>query len=132
MSRKQGVFPSAGRPMGPYTPGVCVGEMVFVSGQGPLDPDTGKIRGESIEEQTELTLANVRRVLEAAGCSMNDCVKATVHLRDMADFDRFNGVYQRFFDPPHPARTTVQSVLWSGIMVEIDVIAVRGASGVVA
>src|SRR5262245_41204342 len=128
MAKKLGISPSTGKTMGPYSPALAVGDMVFVSGQGPLDPETGKIRGESIEEQTELTLQNIQRILDAAGCRINDCVKATVHLKSITDFDRFNRVYERFFDAPWPARTTVQSVLWGGILVEIDVIAVRGAS----
>ena len=128
MTEKQGICPSMGRPMGPYSPAITFGDLVFVSGQGPLDPETAKICGETIEEQTELTLQNVKRILEEAGCTLNDCLKSTVHLKDIHDFDRFNKVYQQFFEPPRPARTTVQSVLWGGILVEIDVIAARGAS----
>jgi enamine deaminase RidA (YjgF/YER057c/UK114 family) len=59
---------------------------------------------------------------------MDDCVKTTVHLKDIADFDRFNAVYRTFFRKPYPARTTVQSVLWGGILVEIDAVAVRGCA----
>ena len=103
-------------------------ETVYVSGQGPLDPATGAIQGSTIEEQTELTLSNIRRVLEAAGCEMDDCVKVTVHLKDIGEFDRFNATYARFFARPYPARTTVQSVLWGGILIEIDAIAVRGGA----
>jgi 2-iminobutanoate/2-iminopropanoate deaminase len=89
---------------------------------------TRKITGTTIEEQVELTIKNVERILQAAGCSLNDVVKSTVHLLDMQDFDRFNAVYRKFFKEPFPARTTVQSVLWGGILVEIDVIAIKGAS----
>ena len=81
----------------------------------------------TIEEQTELTLKNVEAILAAAGCTMDDVVKSTVHLRKIDDFAQFNEVYARAFGDPKPARTTVQSVLWGGILVEIDVIAVKGA-----
>ncbi|WP_428937620.1 RidA family protein [Fontivita pretiosa] len=125
--KKLGVYPGGqDTSTGPYSPGVAVGELVFVAGQGPLDPQTGQIVGTTIEEHTELTLNNVKRILEAAGCTMDDCVKTTVHLKDIGEFERFNAVYRRFFNKPYPARTTVQSVLWSTIRVEIDAVAIRG------
>ena len=122
---KQPIYPDRDTATGPYTPGIAVGETVYVSGQGPLDPATGAIVGDSIEAQTRLTLENVQRILAAAECTMDDCVKVTVHLLRIEDFDRFNAVYQTFFSKPYPARTTVQSVLWSDILIEIDAIAVR-------
>ena len=124
---KRPIYPDRDTSTGPYSPGITVGETVYVSGQGPLDPATGEIRGATIEEQTQITLENVRRVLEAAGCTMDDCIKTTVHLLDIEDFERFNAVYRTFFSKPYPARTTVQSVLWHGILVEIDAIAIRGS-----
>ena len=127
MPQKQPIYPDRDTATGPYTPGIVVGDTVYVSGQGPLDPVTGEIRGTTIEEQTELTLANVRRILQAVGCTMDDCVKTTVHLLNIDDFGRFNAVYQTFFSKPYPARTTVQSVLWHNILVEIDAIAIRGS-----
>ena len=113
---------------GAYSPGLVVGNLVFVSGQGPLDPVTMRISGDTIEAQTELTLRNVASVLAAAGATMADVVKATVHIADMAAWPRFDAVYRRAFSAPFPTRTrtTVQSVLWGGILVEIDVIAVIG------
>ena len=77
----------------------------------------------SIEEQTRLTLQHAGKILQAGGCSFDDVVKCTCHLSSIADFDRFNGVYAEFFKGIKPARTTVQSVLWGGIKVEIDAIA---------
>ena len=128
-AKKVAIYPNGEKPgLPPYSPGVVVGSMVFVAGQGSLDPATGEVVGSTIEEQTELTLRNVQRVLEAAGCTMNDCVKVTAHLTDMNDFDRYNAVYRKFFVKPYPARTTVQSVLWSGILVEIDAIALKGSA----
>jgi 2-iminobutanoate/2-iminopropanoate deaminase len=126
---KQPIYPGRDTSGGPYSPGISVGATVYVAGQGPLDPASGEITGRTIEEQTELTLNNVQRILIAAGCTMDDCVKTTVHLKHIEDFDRFNGVYCRFFNKPYPARTTVQSVLWGGIRVEIDAVAVRGSAG---
>ena len=126
--KKELITPPTGKTMGPYSPGIKVGETVYVSGQGPLDPQTGKITGDTIEAQTEQTLQNVQRILEAAGCSMDDCVKMTVHLLDIKQFDRFNEVYQRFFHSPYPTRTTVESGLWGGILVEIDAIAVKSSA----
>ena len=126
--QKQPVYPERDTSTGPYSPGLVIGDTVYVAGQGPLDPKTGAIIGTTIEEQTELTLKNVRRILEAAGCAMDDCVKTTVHLLNIGDFERFNAVYRTFFTKPYPARTTVQSVLWHGILVEIDAVAVRGCS----
>ena len=98
---------------------------MFVSGQGPLDPETGKIVGETIEEQTARVLENLKAVLDAAGASMSDVVKVAVHLSDLASFQRFNQVYATFFPDPKPTRTTVGSQL-PGILVEIDAIAYLG------
>ena len=109
-------------PKGAYSQGLKVGSFVFVSGQGPLDPETGAIVGETIEEQTARTLENVRAILEAAGATLADVVKVTVHLSDLSLFDRYNRVYARYFPDPKPTRTTVGSQL-PGIMVEIDAIA---------
>lgn len=109
-------------PRGPYSQGLKVGNRVYVAGQGPTDPATGQLVGSTIEVQTRQVLKNIQAILMAAGASMQDVVKATVHLSNLADFESFNEVYQEFFEEPYPVRTTVQSVLM-GILVEIDVIA---------
>src|SRR5690606_34481501 len=96
---------------------------LFVSGQGPLDMQTGEVIRGTIEEETLLTLSHVRKLVEEAGGSMEQIVKCTVHLSDIDDFDRFNQAYASFFTGVKPARTTVQSVLCDGIKVEIDAIA---------
>lgn len=128
-NKKQPILPSGkDTSTGTYTPGLSVGDLVFVSGQGPIDRQTMKFRLGTIEEEVKLTLENVQAVLEAAGCTMGDVVKSTVHLKDIGLFDRYNKVYQTFFTKPYPTRTTVQSVLAEGISVEIDVIAIRGCS----
>ena len=108
---------------GAYSAGVLCDGWLYVSGQGPLDMKTGAIVGETIEEQTALTLGHVGKILAAAGCTFDDVVKCTCHLSDIKDFDRFNKVYSEVFTGIRPARTTVQSVLWGGIKVEIDCIA---------
>lgn len=125
MFNKPVKIPGQKPPVGAYSPGMQVLNWIFVSGQGPLNPDTHEIVGTTIEEQTTITLQNVQRVLRAAGADMDDCVKVNVHLLDIKDFDRFNAVYKTFFRNGFPARTTVQSGLWNNIRVEIDAIAYR-------
>jgi 2-iminobutanoate/2-iminopropanoate deaminase len=123
---KQLIKPEHGAPpQGAYSPGLRAGDFVFVSGQGPLDPATGQIVGETIEEQTARVLENIKLILEAGGANMADVVKATVHLSDLSLFPRYNTVYATYFPDPKPTRTTVGSQL-PGIMVEIDVIAYVG------
>jgi len=108
---------------GAYSAGVAIDGWLYVSGQGPVDFASGKFVLGDIEQETHLTLHNVKRICEAAGCSMDDIVKCTVHLRDINDFDRYNAVYATYFTNIKPARTTVQSGLGHGIKVEIDAIA---------
>lgn len=111
---------------GAYSAGVLVNGWLFVSGQGPLDLGTGRVISGTIEEETALTLSHVRDVVEAAGGSLRNIVKCTVHLGDINDFDRFDAAYAAFFEGVRPARTTVQSVLSDGIKIEIDAIAFIG------
>jgi 2-iminobutanoate/2-iminopropanoate deaminase len=106
-----------------YSAGVAIDGWLYVSGQGPVDVKTGKVVEGSIEEQTRLTLDHIRQIVSAAGGTLEDVVKCTCHLKDIQDFDRFNTVYVEFFKGVRPARTTVQSILWEGIKVEIDAIA---------
>ena len=122
MTKKQVRTTAGASPVGAYSQGLIAGNFVFVSGQGPLDPQTGKIVGETIEEQTAQVLKNISAILEAAGASTADVVKVAVHLSDLGLFKRFNQVYAAYFPDPKPARTTVGSQL-PGILVEIDAIA---------
>jgi 2-iminobutanoate/2-iminopropanoate deaminase len=108
---------------GAYSAGVAADGWLYVSGQGPLDLKTGQVVEGTIEEQTRLTLSHIGKILEAGGCTFDDVVKCTCHLRDIKDFDAFNKVYAEFFRGVRPARTTVQSALWGTIKVEIDAIA---------
>jgi len=118
----------AGPPLGAYSQGFRAGDFVFVTGCGPIAPETGKLYGETIEEQTTVVIDNLESILEAAGASLADVVKATVHLADPAEFRRYNEVYAARFPEPRPARTTVGSDLGAvpGMRVEIDVTAYVG------
>ena len=114
---------------GAYSAGVVMDGWLYISGQGPLNLATGEVVPGTIEEQSQLTLEHIDKILQAAGCTRDDVVKCTCHLSDIHLFDRFNSVYARFFAGVRPARTTVQSVLWGGIQVEIDAIAKVPAKG---
>jgi len=107
---------------GAYSDGVIIDGFLFVSGQAPVDFKTSKFVLGTIEEETTLTLNNINAIVQAAGGSMDDVVKCTVHLSDINEFDRYNKVYATYFPNIKPARTTVQSVLAEGIKVEIDCI----------
>ena len=110
---------------GAYSAGVLAGDWLFVSGQGPVDFATSKFVLGTIEEETHLTIHNVKRICEEAGMTLDDIVKCTVHLSDINDFDRYNTVYASYFNKVKPARTTVESGLGHGIKVEIDAIVFR-------
>jgi 2-iminobutanoate/2-iminopropanoate deaminase len=123
MAKQEIKHPDKAVSTGAYSAGVAVDGWLYISGQGPLDLKTGQVVEGTIEEQTRLTLTHIGKILEAAGCTFDDVVKCTCHLRDINDFDAFNKVYAEFFPGVRPARTTVQSVLWGTIKVEIDAIA---------
>ena len=109
--------------IGPYSQAVVVGNMVFTSGQIPLDPETGAIEGKTITEQTERVCKNLEAVLSAAGASLGSAVKTTCFLADIADFAAFNEVYARYFTGK-PARSCVAvKDLPKGALVEVEVIA---------
>ena len=113
--------------IGPYSQGYRAGDFIFVSGQGPLDPQTGKVRGDTIEEQTTQTLQNIEAILQAGGAGMGDVVKVTVILTDLANFRQMNEVYNTFFRSPTPARITYGGGLAiPNMLVEIDAIAYVG------
>jgi 2-iminobutanoate/2-iminopropanoate deaminase len=126
MAKTQITTKAGASPVGAYSQGLRAGDFVFVSGQGPLDPQTGKVVGETIEEQTARVLENIKAILEAGGASLADVVKVSAHLSDLSLFERYNRVYASYFPDPKPTRTTVGSQLL-GILVEIDAIAYVGA-----
>lgn len=120
--KKEAVNPGRA-PLGlPFSPGIRLGEFVFVSGQGPIGRN-GKVEPGDVKAQTRMTLENFRKVVEAAGSSMDQVVQTTVYLRDLADFEGMNEAYSGFFADPKPARTTVQAELLFGMKVEIQGIA---------
>jgi 2-iminobutanoate/2-iminopropanoate deaminase len=112
-------------PRGAYSQGWRAGDFIFVTGTGPIDPSTGQLVGDDIEQQTEQTIDNIAAVLEADGASLRDVVEVTVHLSDTSLFARYNAVYSRRFSRPYPVRTTVGSDLGHspGMLIEIDCIA---------
>ena len=112
--------------VGPYSQAVKVGNFLFISGQIAINPETGKLEGETVAEQTERVLKNIEAILREAGFSLKDVVKTTVYLKNMCDFAEMNEVYAKFFGEHRPARATVEvSNLPLGALVEIEAIAVK-------
>ena len=113
--------------LGPYSPGVQVGEFLFLSGQIGLNPETGKLVEGGIKEQTKQALDNLGAVLKEAGMDYENVVRATVYLSDMNNFQSMNSVYSGYFNSPHPpSRSTVEvRLLPKGALVEIDLIAME-------
>jgi endoribonuclease L-PSP len=118
---------AASKPIGPYSQAVKVGDVLFVSGQIPIDPKTGEVIKGGIKEQTRQVLENIKTVLEAAGYTLNDVAMAFVFLADMNMFPEYNEVYAQYFKEKPPARVTIQAArLPRDVLIEIAVIAVRG------
>lgn len=116
--------PNAPRAAGPYSTAVRQNGLVFLSGQIPLDPQTGQLVTGSIEDQTARVLENLKAVLEAAGLSFSDVVKTTVFLKDMGNFTRMNETYAKYFGSNPPARSTVEVArLPRDVQIEIEAIA---------
>jgi 2-iminobutanoate/2-iminopropanoate deaminase len=119
MTDKVAVTSPSAPPGGPYSPGLAVGEWVFLAGQ------TGS--GSTLEEQVRDALGKADALLAAAGGTLADVVSCLVHLADLADFERFNAVYEQHFAEPRPVRTTVGAALLGGALVEITAIARRSS-----
>jgi 2-iminobutanoate/2-iminopropanoate deaminase len=125
MSKKAIVSPDAAKPVGPYSAALRAGELLFVSGQVPIDPATAMMVEGDIAQQTRRALENVGLLLRAAGLSYSSVVRTTVFLADMNDFKAMNEVYSTFFTEPYPARSTVQAArLPRDARIEIDAIAI--------
>ena len=124
MSRKVILSADAPKPVSAYSQAIQNGSLLFLAGQIPLDPATGKVVTGSIADETERIIANMSAVLSAAGATLANVVKTTVYLTNMADFAAFNEVYSRHFTSDPPARTTVAvAALPLGVRVEIEAIA---------
>jgi len=109
---------------GPYSQAIIHEGLIYVSGQGPADPETNELKLGTIEEEAELTLENLRIILEEAGSSLDRVLKVTAFLLDMEEFARFNEVYRKYFQKDLPARTCIQAAKLPGAFrVEIDAIA---------
>jgi 2-iminobutanoate/2-iminopropanoate deaminase len=109
---------------GPYSQAIIHNDLIYLSGQGPVDPQTNQVFSGTIEEEAEVTLENIRIILEEAGSSLNKVLQVTAYLLTMKEYNRFNEVYKRYFKVDPPARTCVQAgKLPFGIRIEIDAIA---------
>ena len=125
MTHRPVLAPNLPKPVGPYSPGMALDRLVFVSGQGATDAATGRLAGPDIETQTEQCLKNLRTILQAAGSDLSYVLRCGVFLADMSEFENMNGVYSRVFGEHRPARTTIQAgaLPGAGLRVEIDCIA---------
>lgn len=114
--------------IGPYSQGIDTGNLMFLSGQLPINPETGEFAAQDIEGQTRQSLENVKAILASEGCTMDNVVKTTVFLKDIADFAKMNGVYAEFFsEGNYPARSAFQvAALPKDALVEIEVVALKG------
>ncbi len=130
---KKWIAPSEGpKPVGPYSPGVVANGFLFVSGQIPLNPATGELVKESFESQVRQTLENVKSVIEAVGATLDDVVKVTIFLQDLANFEELNRIYSEYFSESKPARAAIQAArLPKDVDIEIEAIAaVKESSGI--
>ncbi len=122
---KTDAAPSA---IGPYSQGIRHGTQIFLSGQIAIDPRSGEVVKGSVEDETAQVLKNLRSVLAEAGAALEDVVKTTVFLTDLADFDGMNGIYSKFFREPYPDRSTDYfKYLTKWVRVEIDDLAIAGS-----
>lgn len=124
MVQRQGIVPQDGRSRYSYSPGLRHGDLLYVSGQVPIDPLTAD-KPSDFADQVRLALENVRRVAVAAGGRLEDAVRVGVYLSDLANFEAMDQIYRTFFEEPLPARTTIQAGL-NGVDIEIDAIIALG------
>ncbi|RMF94639.1 MAG: RidA family protein [Candidatus Schekmanbacteria bacterium] len=118
--------PDAPAAIGPYSQAVSAGNFLFISGQIPIDPQTGTVVSGGIEAQTEQVLKNLKNILIFSGLDFNDVVKTTVYLKSIGDFQKFNEIYAKSFQNDPPARACVEvSALPKGVLIEIDAIAIE-------
>lgn len=124
--KKQIATEKAPAALGPYSQAIMVGDMLFASGQVPIDPATGDLAGGTVEVQAKQVFENLRQVLAAADMDFGNVVKTTVFLTDLANFSTVNEIYAEYFTEPYPARSCVQiAALPKGSMLEVELIATR-------
>jgi 2-iminobutanoate/2-iminopropanoate deaminase len=116
---------AAPKPVGPYSQAIIAGNTIYVAGQGPMNPKSGKIEVTDIEDQATQTFENIKAIVEAAGSSLANVVKVNVYLADLKDFSKMNEVYRRYFGPVFPARATIGAQLLLGMLIEVDCVAVK-------
>ena len=116
---------NAPKPQGPYSQGIVAGNTIYVAGQGPFDPQTGKMPA-SFEEQAVQVFENIKAIVEAGGAKLSDVVNVNVYLADLGNFAKMNEVYRRYFSGDFPARATVGTQLLGGMGIEVACIAVKG------
>lgn len=124
-SRKKVSTERAPKPAGPYSQAIVAGNTIYVAGQGPFDPKTGKM-ATTFDEQAVQVFENIKAIVEAGGATLADVVKVNVYLADLANFARMNEVYKRYFVEDYPARATVGTQLLGGMTIEVECIAVKG------
>jgi 2-iminobutanoate/2-iminopropanoate deaminase len=115
----------APKPVGPYSQAIVAGSTIYVAGQVPINPRTRQAVTGSFEEQAVQAFENVKAIVEAAGATLADVVRVNVYLANLADFNKMNEIYMRYFSEDYPARTTVGAGLLSTFSIEVDCIAVR-------
>ena len=113
----------APKPVGPFSQAIVAGNTIYVAGQGPFNPGTGKMPA-GFEEQAVQTFENVKAIVESAGATLADVVKVNVYLTDLNNFAKMNEVYMRYFRDPYPARATVGTQLLGGMSIEVECVAV--------
>ncbi len=124
-SRKKVSTDRAPKPVGPYSQAIVAGTAIYVAGQGPFDPKTGKM-AVTFDEQAVQVFENIKAIVEAAGATLGDVVKVNVYIADLANFARMNEIYKRYFIEDYPARATVGAQLLNGMGIEVECIAVKG------
>ena len=116
--------PNAARPIGPYSPAIRAGQLLFISGQVGFDPATGALVDGDVAAQTDQVMRNIHSLLDAAGTDFGHVVRTTVYLADMNEFAKMNEVYEKYLGKEPPARSTIQAAaLPKGAKIEIDLIA---------
>jgi 2-iminobutanoate/2-iminopropanoate deaminase len=122
-SRRKISTEGAPKPIGPYSQAIVTGNTIYVAGQGPFNPGTGKM-AKGFEDQAAQTFENIKAIVESAGATLANVVKVNVYLADLGNFAKMNEVYMRYFRDPYPARATIGAQLLGGMAIEVECVAV--------